>query len=461
MTLDQVMAALWRRRALIGAMTVVIFAIGAAIVFATPSVYKASVVVRMDQMRPSAELVQKTVDDSIEYRVFTVRQQLLGRPVLQKAIETLNLYPEVVSRSGMDAAVEAMRSDMEVKVEGTNAFEVTYTAYDARTAAKVANRLPEILAEQEVQLRLEDAQRATELFASEVAALQAGVTEWETKITKFKIDHLGELPEQIETNMRNLERIAGEMRLKSEQLATAETRRSELARSNYTFDTEAGRMLASESTLTRELVAARSQWTADHPEIKRLNTEAEAMRQKRQEAEGRMGAERQERARSAVLVTRIEGEIGRLQKQAEVIQARLERTPRWTQELGVMQRDYEATKTKYQSILSRKIEAELAQELEAKHSKRLFNVISPAFVPTTPARPDRPTWLMLAFLISLGLSVLMAVVLETRDDSVHDLTQIKQRLPLPILAIVPLMNSKPVRRVLLPATENSSTAELN
>ena len=253
MTLDQVMAALWRRRALIGAMTVVIFAIGAAIVLATPSVYKAAVVVRVDQMRPSTELVQKTVDDSMEDRVFTVRQQLLGRPVLQKAIETLNLYPEVVSKSGMDAAVEAMRGDLEVKVEGTNAFEVNYSSYDPKTAAKVANRLPEILAEQEVQLRQEDAQRATELFTSEVAALQAGVTDWETKIAKFKIDHLGELPEQIETNMRNLERIAGEMRTRSDQLAAAETRRSELARSNYTVDTEAGRMLATESALTRDL----------------------------------------------------------------------------------------------------------------------------------------------------------------------------------------------------------------
>jgi uncharacterized protein involved in exopolysaccharide biosynthesis len=312
-----------------------------------------------------------------------------------------------------------------------------------------------------VQLRLDDAQRATELFAGEMAGMQAAVTDWETKIAKFKVAHLGELPEQIETNMRNMEVIAGEMRLKSEQLAAAETRRSELARSHYSADTEAGRMLGTENTLTRELVAARTQWTADHPDVKRMNSELEAIRQKREEAEGRLIADRQERSRSAVVVTRIEGEMGRLQKQAEAVQARLERTPRWAQELGVMQRDYEAAKTKYQSVLSRKVEAELAQSLETKHAKRLFNVISPAFVPSAPARPDRITWLLLAFLFSLGVSVLTAVVLETRDDSVHDLSQIKQRLPLPILAVVPMMNSRPARRVLLPATDNSPTAELN
>jgi len=80
-----------------------------------------------------------------------------------------------------------------------------------------------------------------------------------------------------------------------------------------------------------------------------------------------------------------------------------------------MQRDYEVTKTKYQSLMGRKVEAEVAQELEAKNGKALFNVISPAFVPTSPARPDRPTAFFLAFVNSLGLGVLAASPLEQAD----------------------------------------------
>jgi succinoglycan biosynthesis transport protein ExoP len=462
MTADQVVAALWRRKGLVAAMTLVLFALGAAFVVTLPSVYKSTVVVRVEPSRPSRELVQNTVDDAIEQRLVTVRQQLMGRPILQKAIEEMNLYPEVVSKNGIDAAVERMRTDLEVRVEGEDAFELTYSYNDPQTATKVANRLPELYADQELQLRQGQAARATQLFAGGMEALKQTVTEWERKIAQFKIEHLGELPEQMEVNMRGLERVAGELRTKSDEMTAAEGRRSELARAHHSIDTEAGRLLAAEQTAGQQLVEARTTWTEDHPEVVRLARQTQVLRQQRQEAEGRLVVERQERARAAAVVAGIEGEVGRLQKEADMYQARLQRTPRWANDLGVMQRDYEVAKAKYQSVVSRKVEAELAQELEAKGAKGLFNVISPASVPSTPARPDRPTGVLLALLIALGLSLLTAIVLEVRDDSVRNIHQIKERLPLPLLAVVPQMTGRAARRVLAPANPNSSVpASLN
>lgn len=462
LTADQVAAALWRRKGLIAAITLVAFAIGAAIVVAMPSVYKSSVVVRVEPLRPGGEMVTKTVDDDIANRLVTVRQQLMGRPVLQKAIEELNLYSEVVSKDGMDAAVEKMRTDVDVKVEGENAFEITYASNDPQTSAKVANRLPQIFGDQEMKLREDQALRATQLFTGEVEALKVSLTEWEKKIAQFKVEHLGELPEQMEMNMRSLERIASEMRTRSEELTTAEGRRSELARSRTPVDSEAGRLAAAEDAMRQQLTAARTTWTADHPEVQRLTKELATIRRQREESEGKFSADKLERTRSAAMVTRIENDMVKLQKQADLYQARLDKAPRWAQELGVMQRDYEVTKAKYQSLVGRKVEAELAQELEAKNAKSLFNVISPAFVPTTAAKPDRPTGLLVAFLIALGLGVLTAVLLELRDDSVRDLSHIKDRLPLPVLAVVPLMTGRAARRVLMPSNHSTSLpASLN
>jgi polysaccharide chain length determinant protein (PEP-CTERM system associated) len=462
MTADQVVAALWRRKGLIAAMAVVLFALGAAVVVAIPAVYKSTVVVRVEPTRPSKELIQTTVDDPVDQHLKTVRQQLMGRPVLQKAIEELNLYPEIVSKSGIDSAVERMRTDLEVKVEGDNAFELTYGYSDPQTAAKATNRLPEIYAEQEVQLRQGQAARATALFADQMENLKATVTGWERKIAQFKVERLGELPEQMEMNMRGLERIGMELRTKADELTTAEGRRSELARAHHSIDTEAGRLLAAENTVGRQLVEARATWTEDHPETSRLARQSQVLKQQREESEGRLVSERQERARASSVVARIEADIGRLQKSAEVYQARLERTPRWANDLGVMQRDYEAARTKYQSVVSRRVEAELAQDMEAKGAKSLFNVISPASVSAAPAKPDRPTGLLIAALVALGLSVLTAIVLEMRDDSIRTVHQLKDRLPLPILAVVPEMSGKAARRVLAPANPNySSPAALN
>src|SRR5262249_13060204 len=159
------------------------------------------------------------------------------------------LYPEVASKQGIDAAVERMRSDIEGKLEGQNAFELTFGDGDAQTAAKGANRLPQLYAEQELQARQNQAPRATPLLSGAVEVQKQSVTDWERKIAQFKIEHAGELPEQMEVNLRALERIATSLRAKSDELTAAEGRRSEMARAHHSMDTEAGRLLAAENAV--------------------------------------------------------------------------------------------------------------------------------------------------------------------------------------------------------------------
>lgn len=465
MTADQVLVALWRRKALVGAIAAAVFAVGAAVVMTRPSMYEASSVVRVEPQRPGEEMVQRTVSELIEQRLLTVRQELMARPVLQKAIEEMNLYPDIVSDKGMETAVAQMRKDLTVRVEGENAFEITYANRDPQVASQVANRLPAIFAEETLKLRQAQAARATQLFTEEMDSLAKSVSIWEKRIAQFKVDHMGELPEQLEMNMRGLERVSHLMQTKSEELRVAEARRSDLARARNAADSEAGRLEAAENGLTRALVAARTSWTEDHPEVKRLSSELETMSAKRKDAEGRLVAERQERTRVATLIESIQGEIKDLQKQAETYQKRLDNTPKWAHELGVMNRDYEIARTKYQSVVSRKVEAEIAEELEAKSSKSLFNVISPAGVPVTPARPDRFGGMLIALLIALVIGVLSGVVLEMRDDSIRDGHELRERLTLPVLAVVPNMQGKTEKRVLMPTSQTrngiSSPTTLN
>ncbi|HVE85132.1 MAG TPA: Wzz/FepE/Etk N-terminal domain-containing protein [Myxococcales bacterium] len=452
MTADQVLAALWRRKALIGVLAGAVFALGAAVVVGLPSVYTASVVVRVEPQRPAEEMVQRTVSEPIEQRLLTVRQELLARPVLEKAIQEMGLYPDTVSKRGLGAAVERMRKDLDVKVEGDTAFELSYSAGDPERAAQVANRLPVLFAEETMRIRHQQAARATGLFQGEMDALKKNLAGWERSIAQFKVEHMGELPEQLETNMRALERLGGMLQTKSEELRAAEGRRSDLFRSHFAMDSEAGRLQAAYDQTNRQLVAARTQWTEDHPELQRMSREAEGLAAKLKDAEGRMVVERQERARAVTLVKQIQSELDDLHQQAQAYQKRLDNTPRWAHELGVLQRDYEIARTKYQSVVSRKVEAEIAQELEDKGAEQMFNVISPAAAPAGSSRPDRFSGLLVTALLALGLGVLVGLVRDMRDDSLRDPSEVRDRLPLPVLAVVPPITGKPAaRRVLAPA----------
>jgi succinoglycan biosynthesis transport protein ExoP len=449
LTADDVARALWRRPWLVAAVTGTVLVLGTLYVMTRPKVWKATSVVTVEPSHADSQLVQRTVGD-VEPRLLSIRQELMGRPVLERVVDQLHLFPALVARRGKEAAIEQLREDIEVKPTG-NAFEVMVSASEPKRAAEVANLVPVVYGQLTSEVRAAQAKDATQVFEAQIKELQNAVTSWERRIVQFKVDHVGELPEQVEANMRQLDRIASELRSKGDELRSAENRRSEVTLLKNGMDTEIGRNEAVVDQLAQQLASVKTQFTDDHPEVQRLSREMQAAQSRARDAGNRAGVQRQERSRAERVVAGIHQEIDAMQKEAALYQARLERTPRWAAELGGLEREYEIAKAKYQSVVGRKVEAEIAQELETRNAPRLFHLVSPAGVPVTAAKPDRLGGLMLVLLAALAAGVLTGVMAELRDESIRDDSELKGQLPLPVLAVVPAMGGRTERRVLLPA----------
>jgi len=450
LTADDVARALWRRPWVVLAVAGVVLVLGAAYVMTRPRVWKATSVVRVEPQQTDAQLVQRTVGD-VEPRLLSLRQAMLGGPVLGRVVDQLKLTPDLVARRGKEAAIEQLRESIDVKPTW-NAFEVTVSANDPKVAAEIANLVPTVFAQFTNETRASQAADATQVFDSQVKGLQDQVNGWQQKIIAFKVAHVGELPEQMEANMRQLDRLSGEMRARTEQLRAVQARRSDLVLMRNGGDTESGRAQMVVDQLEQQLAGAKTQYTDDHPEVVRLSRELKAARGRANEADARLGVQREERARAVRDVATIQQDIDALSKEAQNYQARLDQTPRWAAELAGLEREYDIAKTKYQSVLGRKVEAEIAQEIEARNAPRLFSLVSPAAPPVVPSKPDRFGGLVVVLVAAIGAGVLSGVMIELRDDSIRDERQLKGELPLPVLAIVPAMNGRTERRVLMPAT---------
>lgn len=450
MTADDVARALRRRPWVVLAVAGMVLVLGSAYVMTRPRVWKATSVVRVEPQQTDAQLVQRTVGD-VEPRLLSLRQAMLGGPVLGRVVDQLRLFPDLVARRGKEAAVEQLREAIDVKPTW-NAFEVTVSAGTPKAAADIANLVPTVFAQLTNETRAAQAADATRVFDAQVKELQQRVNDWQQKIIAFKVAHVGELPEQMEANMRQLDRLSGEIRARTEQLRAADARRSELVLLRNGGDTEVGRAQTVADQLEQQLAAARTQYTEDHPEVVRLSRELKAARARVRDADGRLGVQREERTRAGREVAAIQQDIDALQKEMQTYQARLDQTPRWAAELGGLEREYDIARTKYQSVMGRKVEAEISQDIEARNAPRLFSLVSPAAPPVVPSKPDRFGGLMVVLVAALGAGVLSGVVLELRDETIHDERQLRGELPLPVLAIVPAMNGRTERRVLLPAT---------
>jgi len=441
---QRVLAGVWRRRKVCLAVALVIFALGAATVAGAPNVYRASATVRVEPNRPSPELVTPTVTQAVEDRLKTIQSELFARPLLEQVIEEQHLYPETVKKQGEAAAAEEMRRHLDVKVEGDNAFDLTFEDGDAQKAAAVANRLPELFAQEALKVRAQQAQETQDLFGDELAKLQKEVVAQEAKLNQFKLSHLGELPEQLESNMRGLERLTTLIGQKGDAYRDAERRLAEAKKGRYDADSDAGQLGHSERDLKAQLDHARSIYTDDHPEVQRLQRELTSVHAQRLTSEAEARAADTTRAQAASEVDSLRRELAGYQQQADMYKQRIDDTPRWTESLAALDRQYDILKTKYQQMLSRKVEADVAKDMELRARAGMFHVLASAAVPTLPARPDRQTGFVLVALVALALGLLAGVILELQDDSLREISDAHHALQLPVLAVVPDLGRKPI-----------------
>lgn len=442
---DELLLGIWRQKKLVILSVAVALGLGAIYGLLTPKKYRASAAVRMDLQVLPEQYVSPTVTETPESRIATIRHALLGEHVLARIVREEDLFPELVRSHGPSAAVEALRGRIEVRVEGENGFVVSYEAQEADEAARIANRIPEVYAEIASEERAEAAARAAAIFAAELEDIRPQVERWESTLASFKAEHAERLPEVLESNLRQLDRLSGLTEATLISLSDAQRRHTALARTGAESNVEVARLAAVMNEARREYLAARSIYTEDHPEV----TGAERAYRVAKE---RYDAAAEEVSRGDNEERRVQDEIRWLrdlalgyQRRADAYMNRVEATPAVGAELEGILREYEAVREKYATLLSRKVEAELAEDLERRQRGSLFRVIEPALAPLSPAEPKPFQVLLLSMLGGLAAGIGLASYRASRDTSVRGATDARQRLGMPVLASVPSIDKRPRR----------------
>jgi polysaccharide chain length determinant protein (PEP-CTERM system associated) len=118
-------------------------------------------------------------------------------------------------------------------------------------------------------------------------------------------------------------------------------------------------------------------------------------------------------------------EIIALKQDQKDVQARLDSLqkgigglPIREQELASITRDYEISKANYQSLLDKKLSAEMATDMERRQKAERFTIIDPARVPEKPVKPNRPLLYALCSFGGLLLGIVSALGRELRTNAI-------------------------------------------
>jgi hypothetical protein len=137
-----------------------------------------------------------------------------------------------------------------------------------------------------------------------------------------------------------------------------------------------------------------------------------------------------------------EAEQERLQKVIAEYEKRNEAIPKTETELLELNREYETISGIYRGMVVNREQSRMSTNLENRQIGERFKVLDPALVPERPISPNRLRLNLMGFAAGLGIAMLLIALLEYRDRSFKTDEDVARVLTLPVLAVVPLMQSE-------------------
>jgi len=287
-----------------------------------PAIYSSEALILVDSQKIPERLVASTVSTDLQDRIQTISQQILSSTQLKKVIEDFDLYHAERKSVFEEEILEKMRKDIAVKLESgwtggrPGAFRISFQGPNPAVVAQVTNRLANLYIDENLKTREVQAAGTSEFISTQLQEAKRKLDELEAAVSKYKLAHNGELPQQEAALIGTLSRLQSELEANRDAINRAEQAKLVLDNTLSTLETTASLLAAPDQqssarggpnnrlavtlgsetkpkseTLQAELDLQRLRYSDDHPDVKRLRDEIARLKEvEKQEAEKKEAA---------------------------------------------------------------------------------------------------------------------------------------------------------------------------
>lgn len=422
-----------------------------------PRTYRASTLILVQPQKIPMAYVRPTVTTTIEDRLRSLQQQITSRTRVERVIRELNLFPDQIGKVPMERLVAMVASHIVLDVRGTTAFRIYFEGSNPKEVADVANKIADLFIAENTESREREARSTSEFLDRELQDVKAKLDQEEALIAAFKREHMGELPEQREGNLRSLDSLQARLRTNGEALTRTRDRRltleSQLAEMTA-GPTDVPQMAAQLETARARLQQLLTQYTEQHPEVALQRREIARLEEAisttpAPDPNGRAATSLSPYTiRLRGEIDSVENEIAALDREQVQIRAdltryqeRVDNAPRNEAALNTLSRDYENMRMNYQSLLNKKVEAKLAENLERDRQGEQFNVVDPAVPPTAPYKPNIFQIFALGTVGGLIAGCALAFGLDFMRPRFRSEEDLLAAFGIPLLAVIPKIST--------------------
>ena len=423
-----------------------------------------------------------TLDD----RVMEVRQFVMGRKTLGQIAGEFGLFGYEKDRpdgSESENAIRAMRGSIKVEPTKDKLFiTLSFSNEDPIIARDVTSRLSDLFIEETLKDRERGVEAAEDFLGLELKHAKSELEAKEKIISEFKQLHLGELPQQIDANLRKLDRLQEDMRSQSEQSQSLASRLVQIDKSIKDYE-ETGEIgsdspiggsskrnkdprLGRIKELERRLVELSSMYKETYPDLVQVKEEIRKLKEmtsaqyrdllpESDEVDEPIATKKSKRKAidpyHAELLKQRDDIVleldGVKRRQAHIsseiaqYERRVEHTPEREQKLKTLERDYENLQKNYQSLLDKKLSAGMQKSLAQGRKGAKFSIVDPAYTPVVPVVPNIPIIMAAGLVLGCALGFGGAVGLELMGRGFRSAEEVEVTLGLPVIASIPLYES--------------------
>jgi succinoglycan biosynthesis transport protein ExoP len=491
--------------------------VAVVVAFLWPDTYVSTAVMRITPPTISDRLVPTVVNMQMQQRLQQMQQEILSRGRLADLIQrpALDLYRKERQRYPMEDIIQDMRNKairiQTIEVAGgggsriASAFTISFSYPDRFKAQAVVRDLVTQFTESNITVQHEQAKLTSDFLSDEMKQAKERMDDLEQKLTKFKTDNMGRLPEQFQANVAQLNTYQMMVSQANESVSRLQQTKLQLETQlqnnntnlNYYNSIAEDQITAGGPTaqvrnerlnqlnqrimnLQSEIAALTEQLTPNHPTIKRAQASLAAMEKQRQEAE-KEDMEKQSAAPSTaptikrvpnaqafkavqdlaassnVIRTEMQNlnqqmdekakQIQELNRMIASYQSRVEGSPQLEGQYLALTRDLAMAKQTYEEYHRKNEVSDTAKDVEEHKGGENLEVLDPASDPQAPSEPNRPQIAAMGAGIGLILGIVLAGAKEMKNTSLKNLKDVRAYTNLPVLSSIPLLeNALLVRR---------------
>lgn len=330
-------------------------------------------------------------------------------------------------------------------IKGTQLAKISYESSNPQFAAAVANELGNVYMENNLEARVQMAQRASLWLAEKSESLKTKLVESEQQLQAYRESE--DLVEGVSRTGRTL--LTTDLELMTGRLAEAKQRRVQAeniaAQISKLPDRKPETLATLPAVLQNSLVQhLKEQEAAAEQELAELLKRYGEKHPKIIAAQSDLDATRQSVAEQVLKVVEginKEAEIARatekdLERQVVDSKRKVQAIKRKEYRLDQLERELATNRQLYDSFLARLKEASDGGEMLVSNAR----LVDRALPPKRPIKPQRAMLSIAAVLISFLISIFIAFVREATNSTIRSKEDVLLRLHLQLLGVLPLLS---------------------